>query len=68
MSWTCNPAYLLEKEGFVSALCRSTPIISHNRRLILISKMMPSESRYDCIVAFQYYFGKPKNFLMGVFA
>ena len=67
MAWTNNPVYLLEKEGFVSALCQFVPIISRTHRLILISKMVATESAYDCIVAFQYYFGITNNFFMRLF-
>ena len=67
MAWTNNPVYLLEKEGFVSALCQFVPIISRTHRLILISKMVATESMYGVYVAFQHYFGITKNFLMRLF-
>ena len=67
MSWTSSPVSLLEKRFFVSALCQFVPMISPAEVLILISKIAPTESRYDLILAFQQYFGITKNFLMRLF-
>ena len=63
----CRQEHSLGKEVFVSALCQFVPIISRTHRLILISKMVATESAYDCIVAFQYYFGITNNFFMRLF-
>ena len=60
----CRQEHSLGKEVFVSALCQFVPIISRTHRLILISKMVATESMYGVYVAFQHYFGITKNFLI----
>ena len=64
MSWISNPVCLDEGGWFVSLLCHNPGLIGS---LILIPKLGRGELQYDVIIAFQYYFEKTKNFLMGLF-
>jgi hypothetical protein len=64
MSWINNPVCLDESGWFVSLLCHNPGLIGS---LILIPKSGRSELQYDVIIAYQYYFEKTKNFLMGLF-
>ena len=65
MLWISSPVHHEENNWFVSLLCH---IAAKTGSLILIPKSGRGELQYDVMIAYQYYFGKPKNFLMGVFA